>query len=932
MPTMPSLPVDFPAQTSWINVAIQSWVVYFVGIIFTCYLGFGLTALCLPTSPRSASILITPFIGISLIVTLSGFFVALGTDIRVPLVLATVISTAANVLFVLARQEEHLRSSDYGWRALIGLSASSYAISSAVMAHNEALAYVGGQVDIYLLIPITEWFKSHSAQLLSLGPQPGLAPQWNATLPPLGNWLDPGAKLGGVGHRFDEANFLLQRGPAYLQAALAAILGWDSYAIFRPTQALMLSLAGPASYLFMRHLLQTTPAESLLAAALVELNGTLFFWVSYGHPGQAVGLILTPVALVLTVSAIGSGDGRSVLAPAIVLSALFVSYYQGVPLALALLGPTIVYLVLRSGRRRVTLARGAAITFTALVLSVAEHVKLAALLRNGDLTQTGGWGDSQFASVGEALGTTLMERAFSTVVDPAMSASPLMAWLRMASAVATVLAVLFFIVGASLGKVRSRILYLCLLTGGSALLLALRLAGYRYGYAKSLAGLTFLFTSATVLGVAAMWEAASQRGGRTSFAAVRVNWLRMLIGSLVLMLFSTAAANLAVSAYAFWKPVGNVWDTRSWQIVEFAKSLPERSQVRISPNLLSGPESAFVALYAFRNQMLQGHFSVPPILGQVGLPPEDILAKETASPAEVEVLGSNEVAAIRGLGAADMIWSNALFKAYSRRHAVQVTPVVEKPNSQVRNSRGRLPAVLQIPDVDSRPDGSDQRRHDQLLLTMAAEAPTTIEIVAGKDRSTLTLSKGVSVRSIPVESPDPVHLSAAGGAPPYLLSAFVRWDLDAPPAEEDHSEVVAAVGESHLCGHVVATTFTYLDIRTPVSHSIDIYSNDGGSHVAWFELPTNPDERISEVELDVDASTLLPRFFLNGKPTQRQYTSVEPQDGAYVAYFTTWAGNVTAGRIPLYRYKLRDGRVVEFTSFPMANVWYHRQEQGEPAR
>jgi len=44
-------------------------------------------------------------------------------------------------------------------------------------------------------------------------------------------------------------------------------------------------------------------------------------------------------------------------------------------------------------------------------------------------------------------------------------------------------------------------------------------------------------------------------------------------------------------------------------------------------------------------------------------------------------------------------------------------------------------------------------------------------------------------------------------------------------------------------------------------------------------------------------------------------------DGEYVAYFTIWAGQMPAKRIPLYRYRLTGGAVAGFEGFPLNTAW-----------
>lgn len=60
-------------------------------------------------------------------------------------------------------------------------------------------------------------------------------------------------------------------------SSLAVIFGWDASMVYRPSLAVMLSLAPPATFMFCRKLVGAGAAASLLAVIISGLNGTLFF-------------------------------------------------------------------------------------------------------------------------------------------------------------------------------------------------------------------------------------------------------------------------------------------------------------------------------------------------------------------------------------------------------------------------------------------------------------------------------------------------------------------------------------------------------------------------------------------------------------------------------------------------------------------------------
>jgi len=131
-----------------------------------------------------------------------------------------------------------------------------------------------------------------------------------------------------------------------------------------------------------------------------------------------------------------------------------------------------------------------------------------------------------------------------------------------------------------------------------------------------------------------------------------------------------------------------------------------------------------------------------------------------------------------------------------------------------------------------------------------------------------------------------------------------------------------------LEGTVLSTRLTYLDIGSPVFHSLDIYSAAGTGPVGWFELPTYPDMRVKDVRFDVAVPSLEARSWVDGQEMPRAFSARPLVDGNYVAHFSVWSGTTVVKRIPLYRFSMQDGHISGFQPFPLKALWKIDTEPG----
>lgn len=298
-------------------------------------------------------------------------------------------------------------------------------------------------------------------------------------------------------------------------------------------------------------------------------------------------------------------------------------------------------------------------------------------------------------------------------------------------------------------------------------------------------------------------------------------------------------------------------------------------------------------------------------------------------PAEIQLLGSNEIAAARGLLESDRIWAGSLLQAYRRPPSgSSIETRALGPDGKSLKLPVRLPAILEFGQTDgqgvSTPKPSGAAARATLIVTLAADTPTTVRVSAAGEEQSIQVGKGVSVRLVTVDTVGRVTLECSGGPHPSLLAAATRTVNGEKQAQEDYPAALVAMGESNLDGEEIKTRFTYLNVAVPAFHSIDLYSDGAPSHPGWFELPTYPDARLREIEFRLNPVSLSTSSSLDGQDAPRA-SSVRPtSDGQFLACFSVWSDGRQVKRIPIYSYRLEGGKIVDFRAWPLTAIWNGR--------
>jgi len=904
-------------------ILADSLVFYLAALALLTFLGAGLSALLLPKQLRDLRWLLAPYLGYSVLVVLSALLVAFGANVGEALGTALVLAAATLARAATSGALGSTRSALRPWLLVPITGLPLYAITAASMAHNGTVAYVGPNQDPYLLIPMAEWLKSHSAPMFSPGLLPSLDPGWSFNQTPTGGWLADSARLEPGPVLGNDVYFPFFRGPVYLASSLGILLGWDCYRIFRPEVAFLLSLSLPVVFLFSRRLLLASKAASAIAALGTGLNGSIFFWVSLGHPGQATTMFMAPLIYLVTLSAVESGGYLPCLAASLGLSAGLVSYYQGQPVVLAILAVGLLFIAARTGRWRGTLLRTVGIGLGVLVLAFPEHLKLWLDWRSGLLIQLPGWGNPDYPPLSDALGTTLDSSAFRLIAGQGQLGTLIPLLLQVASLAAGAIVLLFALLGVAFGDARRLGLCRSMLLEGLAAVAYFRfVSAFPYAVVKAQAIISFLLAIVAALGIEVVWRwSVSGHSGLIRVRALQLPGRAWAFIALFLLPTGVLLLNLGLGAFAFWKPVGNAWSTRIWEAEALTRVLPGDATARLSPGLLADPEAVKMTLYFLRNQRVGGPFSYSASL----ISPRD---RTGGKAMQFEVLGRSQIGAASGYLDVDRVWSGSLLQAFRVPPVSAFSVKMERSAGSVVPLSSRLPVTLDIMPIEgSAPAGSPAATHrGSLYMGLATERSSSIQLTSNTNRRILPVDKGLSVRSMPVQAPDRISLSVQDGGAAALLFFFARDDSQDPALVEDYPRVVAAFGDSRFQNGTFSTDFIYLDVGVPVSHSVDLFDAAGGEHWAWFPLPTNPDERLKDVRFVLDPGTLDHSATADGQRVDLPFSLRPIPDGEYVAYFTISYTGAQPIRIPLYSFRLEGGEVFAREIYPLGYAWDGRYD------
>ena len=627
---------------------INLLVFYAAAWLLLAYCGFWAARLLLPKPLCAAVVVSAPLAGYGVLVIGAS---ALNSTVATMPQTTVAVLTAATLLNLLAVARTG-RPRLPGLRAPATLAAllgaGAFALGSIPLVLAGSTAFVGQQWDLELYLPIAEYLKRFPIGGALAAPDN-----------PLIAGMNTAPFRGGSGWGF-----------SYFQAAVDSLLGWMSYQSLRPALQFWVALSVGAVYLFARHTLRVRPAVAVMAAGAWSLNG-LTAWVSAsGLAGHAVSFATIPFAVTLSVAAFQAPRASVVLAAALAVAGMLLSYYTGaLPLYAALVVCLGIPLALRrdgrTKRRIVALAGGVGAVGLLALVGHARFWEVLPLYASDGFSS--GWGSGRYVPLAEVLGLVPDSLVAAQTRPAAMFGTAGVAALDGLALLLTGLAVAGC-VAAPFTAVWRRDRYLLACLALAAMALAMRyLMDYPYGYFKLLSLGGFLFPIGLAQVAWVLWRRRPAAAGRAPVAD-RVTWRRAAVGVAATGFVGLWSLNLFMGM-SFFANDPRAVRSAVWELAALRDHVPPGSPVRVVGNgALSPQENAMLAYFLMDNPMVGAiRTAYGSLARSPGVPgPEYLvmpLARDGAQPP----------------GVREVLWANSLVTLYRMDPAYEFTGLPPAP-------------------------------------------------------------------------------------------------------------------------------------------------------------------------------------------------------------------------------------------------------------
>lgn len=710
----------------------------------------------------------------------------------------------------------------------------------------------------------------------------------------------------------------LPMGFSYVQASLDVLLGADALDTFAVLLAVLHALGILSAYVFFRAALKMSERAALVASMLLAANG-LLLWLTYWNFGlHLASLALLPIAVTLGVGALLDTDDvagsrvRYILAAALFLAGLNVTYHPSLIAALLPLGAVGIYALVARAERGRTLLTGAALVGLTLALSFPTLFHLEDFRREFYGRTPLAIGLREFVPLSDAYGVSLylLDLAVGhTIPTPWLYASITQVWNLTAPWLT------FAAVGASLFALwqlrrdrERRVVWYCLVGAAVVYVAVFRLPflrPYPYGFLKSLSLAAFVLTALVVQGGEYLFQISPQTlgfGGDLTY--------RIFRGALYLVtaLFALSiAATFALSFEQYFKPAPAFFRADDLKLRELSAIIPQGAEVFLTDRSEVQKIPMGLAAYALQDYALRGKVTT----GYGALDNAELGAVY-----EYGLLARGEDPTARGYQV-DPLWSNARFALYPREAGVtfqqrlDVSTVAPEP----------LTLTLGVDVVSDDADKLQAAGRRDLRAALATFVPQTVTLDVGGRTVEQTLAPGltaIEIKDVALPAKltitPTVESSLLAAAQPPLphsprgadAALYVPWiQMRTPGAGEQAASLTDAVlvrcyAAPHPNGPLTARCF----VANPGKESLRwvwiLRGTPQGTReervMAQGEITGSPSKW-----LDIGASIEygLEYLQLDEAPPARFAPQSSP-DGKYYGALEVFRDDVLLARIPLY--------------------------------
>lgn len=274
------------------------------------YIGFGFSRLILPYEFHKNELLIIPFIGLAILVTISYNLAYIGLNSKTSLLIFFVISTILNFIAIKRRKQIELNTHENIIPILISFIVLLVALIPLI--NIGYLTIIGANGDAMTHTLVSEYLEDNGLKVSVIS----------------------SVDLGIINHRLT-SNYPI--GFHFFQSFIDIISGTKAYMNFSLLTALFLALNIFSTYVFARYMGLDTKTASL-AICFIAFNSVLIWGHYDGFGPQILGISLMPLALGSGFNAIKNPSKRSFIFGSLLLAAVFSVYHEAAYLVVIPIG------------------------------------------------------------------------------------------------------------------------------------------------------------------------------------------------------------------------------------------------------------------------------------------------------------------------------------------------------------------------------------------------------------------------------------------------------------------------------------------------------------------------------------------------------------------------------------------------------------------
>jgi len=875
-------------------------------VVALFYFGYGAARFALPAFFSPWRVLLTPFVGMALVVVWDYLALFFGFDLTratwtllafVTMLNAFVVvkqwrTQGARVLRIALPREQWL---------VLALALVAFFAAVAPLARYGYATIIGENWDYEFYLPLADALRvMPTAELAHAPPNPLLTTILSRHI------------------------FPLPMGFAYLHATLDVLMQTQALDSFAILLGVLRALGVLAAFVLFRALFKMNARAALTAAAWLALNGLLLWFTYWSFGLHLAALALLPTALLFGTHALISRDAprgenaRAIVSAGFFLGALNVTYHPAlVAAALPLIAVGVYQLVVQKKRVEIIL-RGAAIVALALAFSFPTLLHIPDFLREYYGRAPLAIGLRQFVPLSDGYGLSLYVLTLAvghTIPTPWLYDLVARVWDIGAPGLtlAAIAASLYALWRLRADKERRAIWYL--VVGASVFYIALFrlpfLRPYPYGFLKSLSLVTYVLVALAAQGV--------EFGIRNSKFGIEHSKFKIQnysLASLASIFFLGAFAlftllTFALSIEQYFKPRPAFFDAEALQLRALPTRVPSNAEIFLTDRAEAQEIPMGLAAYA-----LFGH----PLYGNVTTGYGELNNAAAGRVYDYALLARGEDPALRGYQN-NAVWANETFALYPRVPGVVAHAAL--------NAQTVAPQILTFTlgaqeIISGTKTISTTRGARNVTIAFASFVPQRVSLTLGDAAAQIELTPGLTTYTL-ANVPLPATLSVTPTvASEWLNAAQPKIPHQLPGADPTLFVPYIQLAESRAQQNTLTPNASAL-VRCTNQNAGELnarcfVANPNGEQLQWrwivrgTRAGTHQEEVLAQADAFGAPRQRVEIFARDGGGMRIQFDDAAPQsfatpalsDGNYRGALEILRDNVLLARIPLYAFQIKN--------------------------